>query len=100
MEDEDQLTDACPLTVRELSALRAAPPTMEFCADQGIIRIPVPTADAPVTDYCIDLVRLQTTKQILRWTIHLAGKPWMPRQRLREFIRLAVTVRKIKLPPL
>lgn len=97
MKDEIDLPEDT-LPAQKLAELKAAPPSMWYSRKDNSICIPVPDAKAPVTEYWIDLIRLQTPLQLLAWTAHLAAKPWMPRQRLREFIRFASKLRHFDVP--
>lgn len=93
-----ELPDGAPITAVDLTHLKVAEPTMWFDETNGCISIPVPTARDPVTVYSVDLVRLMNPLSLLAWTAHLAGKPWMDRKRLREFIRLVAKTQNFKLP--
>jgi hypothetical protein len=47
--------------------------------------------------YDIPLSDLQTERGILRWTYHLAGKTWITREMLDDFMRTALEVSGINI---
>lgn len=96
--EEDSEVGETPPNVKTLVELATPTPTMWADEKNGAIAIPVPTAKDPVTVYYVDYVRLMTPLNLLSWVVHLAGKPWMDRKRLREFIRLVCKTLNFKLP--
>lgn len=42
--------------------------------------------------YDISLEELKTERGILKWTLHLAGKSWVSREQLEDFIQAALEV--------
>ncbi len=96
--DETELPEGEPLSPRDICEIAASVPTMWIDETNWCISIPVPTAADPVTLYSVDFIRLEKPVNLLAWVVHLAGKPWMDRRRLREFIRLAAKGRNFKLP--
>ena len=98
MESDNELPEGEPITARALAELRPARQTMWLDEKNASIAIPVPDADNPSSIYYVDLVRLMKPVNLLAWIEHLAGKPWMDRKRLREFLRLVVTVQRFNVP--
>lgn len=98
METETELPEGEPVTAATLAELRPSKPTLWYDEKNGSIAIPVPNDKDPVTIYYVDLIRLMKPVNLIAWTIHLAGKPWMDRKRLREFMRLVSEVQRFKVP--
>jgi hypothetical protein len=47
-------------------------------------------------DYPIELKRIHTERDLLAWTMHLAGKDWMSRERLAAFIEAVAKYKGFK----
>lgn len=47
--------------------------------------------------YEVDLSCINTEADLLAWTLHLCGKPWMNRLRLKYFIRKVGKHKKLKI---
>jgi hypothetical protein len=47
-------------------------------------------------DYEIDLDRINSEADLLRWTLHLCGKTWMTSERLHQFIETVAAIKHLK----